>query len=281
MPPVGETTGAVEGAAASRRRRRRLPTELWTLRRIGEVVRKRFDVRYSEVGIWALLRHSLGWSWQKPERRALQRDEAAIAPWKRNEWPRLKKHRAPRRPLAFLDESGFLLIPNVRKTWAPVGHTPHVRHSYRRDRVSVISALTVAPRRRRLGLYFDLHGRNITAPRPSRFFTSCSVISAARSSCCGTAGRFIGVGTCSVFSAAIPGCRRIASRATHRSSIPTNSSGRRPSANSRTSITRGSSRSRCTSCGPFNVSADRRSCFAHASTRPISRGRNPSRQGLL
>src|SRR5262249_46654623 len=50
--------------------------------------------------------------------------------------------------LAFLDESGFLLIPNVRKTWAPVGHTPQLRHSYRHDRVSVISALTVAPQRR-------------------------------------------------------------------------------------------------------------------------------------
>jgi transposase len=50
----------------------------------------------------------------------------------------------------------------VRKTWAPIGHTPRLRHSYRRDRVSVISALTVAPRRRRLGLYFDLCVRNIT-----------------------------------------------------------------------------------------------------------------------
>src|SRR5437899_1675120 len=66
-------------------------TELWTLRRIGEVIRKRFRVRYSEVGVWAMLRHGLGWSWQKPERRALQRDEAAIAQWKRDEWPRLKK----------------------------------------------------------------------------------------------------------------------------------------------------------------------------------------------
>ena len=62
----------------------------------------------------------------------------------------------------FLDESGFLLIPNVRKTWAPVGHTPYLRHSYRQEKVSVISALTVAPRRHRLGLYFDLYVRNIT-----------------------------------------------------------------------------------------------------------------------
>jgi transposase len=52
-------------------------TELWMLRRIGEVIRKRFEVRYSQVGVRALLRHGLGWSWQKPEHRALQRDETA------------------------------------------------------------------------------------------------------------------------------------------------------------------------------------------------------------
>ena len=67
---------------------------LWTLRHIREVIRKRFGVRYSPVGVWAPLRHGLGWSWQKPERRALQHDEdeAVIAQSKRNAWPRLKKH---------------------------------------------------------------------------------------------------------------------------------------------------------------------------------------------
>src|SRR5262245_64819956 len=44
----------------------------------------------------------------------------------------------------------------------PVGQAPRLRHRYRHDRVSVISALTVAPRRHRFGLYFDLHLRNIT-----------------------------------------------------------------------------------------------------------------------
>jgi transposase len=68
---------------------------LWTLKRIGEVIRKRFGVRYSPVGVRALLRHGLGW--QKPERRALERDEAAIVQWKREEWSRLKKRRTPRR----------------------------------------------------------------------------------------------------------------------------------------------------------------------------------------
>ena len=73
-------------------------TELWTLTRVGEVIRKQFGIRYSAVGVWRLLRHGLGWSWQKPERRALQRDEAAIAQWKRDAWPRIKKRRAPGRP---------------------------------------------------------------------------------------------------------------------------------------------------------------------------------------
>jgi len=65
--------------------------------------------------------------------------------------------------LAFADECGFLLIPNVRRTWAPRGQTPIVRHRYQRDKVSAISAVTVSATRRRVGLYLHLHpGENIT-----------------------------------------------------------------------------------------------------------------------
>jgi transposase len=56
--------------------------------------------------------------------------------------------------LAFLDESGFLLIPAVRRTWAPRGQTPVHRHWVKREKVSIISALTVSPQRQHLGLYF-------------------------------------------------------------------------------------------------------------------------------
>lgn len=62
----------------------------------------------------------------------------------------------------FLDESGFLLIPNVRKTWAPVGCTPRLRHSYKRDKLSAISAVSVSPQRTRVGLYMHVHPDNIT-----------------------------------------------------------------------------------------------------------------------
>lgn len=54
-----------------------------------------------------------------------------------------------------------MLQPLVRRTWAPEGQTP-IHYSWdRRDRLSVISAITVSPQRRRLGLYFDIFDHNI------------------------------------------------------------------------------------------------------------------------
>jgi transposase len=63
--------------------------------------------------------------------------------------------------IVFADESGFLLIPNVAKTWAPVGQTPIHRHVYRRDKISVISGISVSPKRQRLNLYYYLFYDNI------------------------------------------------------------------------------------------------------------------------
>lgn len=66
------------------------PTELWTTRRIAEVIERRYGVRYHPNHVSRLL-GQCGWSCQKPERRARERDEQAIARWKRNTWPRVKK----------------------------------------------------------------------------------------------------------------------------------------------------------------------------------------------
>ena len=63
--------------------------------------------------------------------------------------------------LVFVDESGFQLIPTLLKTWAPRGRTPVVRHRYRRDRISVISGLSISPVRHRVGLYYRFHRQNI------------------------------------------------------------------------------------------------------------------------
>lgn len=75
----------VEGALAHG-----FATEMWTLPRVAQLIEARFGVRYSNGHIWHLLRR-LGFSCQKPARRATQRDEAQIERWKKRRWPALKK----------------------------------------------------------------------------------------------------------------------------------------------------------------------------------------------
>lgn len=68
--------------------------------------------------------------------------------------------------LVFLDESGLLTTPLVRRTWAPRGQTPVLYQCGRHwEKASIIGALTVSPRRRRVGLYFSLAAnRNVDIP---------------------------------------------------------------------------------------------------------------------
>ena len=66
------------------------PTDLWTCPRVAEVIRSRFDVGYHVDHVCRLL-HSIGWSPQKPARRAVERDEDLIQGWVKTQWPRIKK----------------------------------------------------------------------------------------------------------------------------------------------------------------------------------------------
>ncbi len=67
-------------------------TDLWTCPRIVEVIERHYGVRYHADHIPRLMA-SLGWSCQKPEKRAVERDESQIVRWVKNDWPRIKKHR--------------------------------------------------------------------------------------------------------------------------------------------------------------------------------------------
>jgi len=71
-------------------------TELWTLARVAELIAVTFGVEYHPSAVWHILR-AMGWSCQKPERRARERNEQAIATWRQQEWPRIKK-RPKKRP---------------------------------------------------------------------------------------------------------------------------------------------------------------------------------------
>src|SRR6266536_2133935 len=65
-------------------------TDVWTLGRVAELIHQEFGIRYHPSHVWRVLT-ALVWSCQKPERRAVERDEVAIARWKRHDWPRIKK----------------------------------------------------------------------------------------------------------------------------------------------------------------------------------------------
>lgn len=65
-------------------------TELWTLKRVGLVIERLHGVRFGQTQIWRIL-GSLGFSPQKPEKRAHERNEDAVRHWKRSTWPKLKK----------------------------------------------------------------------------------------------------------------------------------------------------------------------------------------------
>jgi len=65
-------------------------TDVWTLPRIAAVIERLTQVRHHPGHVWRILRR-LGWSLQRPARRARERDEAAIEAWKRRRWAQLKK----------------------------------------------------------------------------------------------------------------------------------------------------------------------------------------------
>jgi len=65
-------------------------TELWTLKRVAALIERLHGVRFGQTNVWRIL-GSLGFSPQKPEKRAIERDEDAVRSWKRSTWPSLKK----------------------------------------------------------------------------------------------------------------------------------------------------------------------------------------------
>jgi transposase len=73
-------------------------TDVWTLDRIAVVIQGLTGVALSNPSVWRLLRNRLGWTVQRPTRRAKERDEEAIQHWVQHEWPRIKKGPAQNRP---------------------------------------------------------------------------------------------------------------------------------------------------------------------------------------
>jgi transposase len=86
-------------------------TQLWTLRRVAVVIERLVGVRFHPGHVWRLLRR-LDWTVQRPTRRAIERDEAEIARWRAQEWPRIKGGRLSDR--SFAQVAGAILRKQAR-----------------------------------------------------------------------------------------------------------------------------------------------------------------------
>lgn len=67
-----------------------LTADAWTCPRVVRLIQQQFGVEYHPDHVRRIL-DALGWSCQKPEQRARERDEAAIARWREKDWPRIKR----------------------------------------------------------------------------------------------------------------------------------------------------------------------------------------------
>jgi transposase len=144
------------------------PNQLWTSGRVAQLIERYFGVEYHPESVRQLLRKRLNWTSHKPQKRAREGNEKEIVRWKADEFPRIIREAWQRKAhVAFLDESGFLLTPLVRRTLAPRGKRVILTCSARHDRISTIGCVTLSPRVMRVNFYFQLlinqnvHGEEI------------------------------------------------------------------------------------------------------------------------
>jgi transposase len=131
-------------------------TDLWSCPRLAQLVEQEFGVQFHPhyLSVWLRQR---GCTPQKPRRVPREQNDEAIARWLAEDWPRIKR-KARRRGacLLLLDESGLLMAPLLRRSWALRGHPPTSKYKAgHREKVSVAAALWLSPLRDRLHLAYQ------------------------------------------------------------------------------------------------------------------------------
>jgi transposase len=132
----------------------------WDLPSVQRLIRERFGVDYSQRHLGRIM-DELGFSRQKPQRQAQERDEASVQAWQEQDWPSIvDQAQREERAIVFIDESGFMLQPTLQRPWAPKGQTPVLVEPAKRDRLSVIAALVLYGPSNHSRLLFETQSEN-------------------------------------------------------------------------------------------------------------------------
>ncbi|MGH7222967.1 MAG: winged helix-turn-helix domain-containing protein [Gemmataceae bacterium] len=130
---------------------------MWTADRVARLIQQRFGVSLHPEHVRKILKQRLGWTSQKPKRKARERNDKVVERWLGDERPGILREAFRRQAhVVFLDESGFQLTPSVRRTLTPRGQTPVLDCWDRHHRILAISCITLRPLLGRPGLYFEL-----------------------------------------------------------------------------------------------------------------------------
>jgi transposase len=116
---------------------------LWTRRRVRELIRREFGIDYTEQNVGRILK-MLGFSPQRPVYSAIQRDEDRRQKWVNEIFPAIRE-RAEREgaSIFFADEAGCRNDHHSGTTWAPVGETPVVEFTGKRESIGMVSAISM------------------------------------------------------------------------------------------------------------------------------------------
>jgi len=119
-----------------------LPGFLWTREAVAELIAQRYGIRLARTTVGLYLR-AWRFSPQKPKRRALEQNPAAVRRWLSEEYPAIRAQaRREGGVVWWLDEMGVRSDQAAGRSWAPVGHTPVVKRTGKRFGVSLISAIS-------------------------------------------------------------------------------------------------------------------------------------------
>ena len=117
-------------------------SQLWTLKRVQAYIRKTFSIKLSIPTTFYLLKN-MGFSSQKPQKRARERDPKKVEEWKEHKWPAIKaKAEVEGRTIVFVDESGISQKPARAATWAPIGETPVIEFNFNWKKLSAIAGVS-------------------------------------------------------------------------------------------------------------------------------------------